>query len=75
MDIADILIHVHPDLLAEQRAEVEVAISSSDGVVSVHFSPQHSHELTVAYNPEVINSETILEQVRQWDREAMMAGL
>jgi len=75
MDIADILIHVHPDLVAEQRVEVEKALGSSEGVVSVHFSPQHSHELTVAYNPEAINSETILEQVRQWDREAVMAGL
>jgi len=75
MDIADILIHVHPDLLAEQRAELEEALSSSEGVVSVHFSPQHTHELTVAYDPKAINSETILEQARQWDQEAMMAGL
>jgi len=75
MDIADILIHVHPDLVAEQRAKVEGALSSNEGVVSVHFSPQHAHELTVAYDPEAISSETILEQVRQWDREAVMAGL
>ncbi len=75
MDIADILIHVHPDLVAEQRAEVEKALGASEGVVSVHFSPQHSHELTVAYDPEAINSETILEQIRQWDKKAVMAGL
>ncbi|NIA02641.1 MAG: hypothetical protein GWO88_00265 [Planctomycetia bacterium] len=75
MDIVDILIHVHPDLLAEQRVELEEALSSSEGVVSVHFSPEHTHELTVAYDPEVINSKTILEQARQWDKDAMMAGL
>lgn len=75
MDIADIMIHVHTDLSAEQRAKIEEAVSACDGVVSVHFSPEHTHELTVAYDPEAINSKTILEQVRQWDKEAMMAGL
>jgi len=75
MDIADIMIHVHPDLSAEQRAKIEDAIGACEGVISVHFSPQHAHEMTVAYDPEVINSQTILKQVRQWDAAATMAGL
>jgi len=75
MNIADILIHVHPDLSSEQRAKIEQEVGAHEGVVSVHFSTEHTHELTVAYNPEAINSKTILEQVRQWDKEAMMAGL
>ena len=75
MDIVDIMIHVHPDLSAEQRAKVEETVGACDGVVSVHFSPEHTHELTVAYNPEAMNSTTILEQVRQWDKDAMMVGL
>jgi hypothetical protein len=75
MDIVDILIHVHTDLQVEQRAKLEEALSSSEGVVSAHFSPEQPHELTVAYDPEVINSKTILEQARQWDKEAVMAGL
>ncbi|HEC27435.1 MAG TPA: ATP-binding protein [Gammaproteobacteria bacterium] len=75
MDIADILIHVHPDLLAEQREKLEEALNSNEGVVSVHFSSEHAHELIVAYNPDVINSATILEQIRQWDAAATMAGL
>ena len=75
MDIVDILIHVHPDLQVEQRVKLEEALSSSEGVVSAHFSPEQPHELTVAYDPEVINSETILEKTRQWDKEAVMAGL
>jgi len=39
MVIVDILIRVHPDLLAEKWAKVEEALSSSEGVVSAHFSP------------------------------------
>lgn len=75
MNIADIMIHVHPDLSIEQRTTIEQTVSDNSGIVSVHFSPQHKHELTIAYDPETINSTAILEQVRQWDKEAMMAGL
>lgn len=75
MDIADIMIHVHPDLSAEQRANLEEAVAAGDGVVSVHFSPQHAHEMTVAYDPKVTHSQTILERVRPWDAAATMAGL
>lgn len=75
MDIVDIMIHVHPDLSAEQRAKIENEVGACEGIVSVHFSPQHAHEMTVAYDPEVINSQTILKQVRQWDAAATMAGL
>ncbi len=75
MDIVDILIYIHPDLLADQRVKLEETIGSSEGIVSVHFSPQHTRELTIAYNPETTSSKTILEQVRLWDREATMVGL
>ena len=75
MNIADILIHVHPALSSEQRATIEDNVGACEGVLSVHFSPKHLHELTVAYNPAAINSATLLEQIRQWDKEAMMVGL
>jgi len=75
MNIADILIHVHPELSVEQRTKVEEEVSSQDGVISVHFSPEHQHELTVAYNPQSITSQAILSLVRQWDKDAAMAGL
>ena len=75
MEIADIMFHVHPDLSTEQRTKIEEGISADDGVVSVHFSPDQLHVLTIAYNPEKIKSATLLEQIRQWDKEAMMVGL
>ena len=75
MDITDIMIHVHPQLSVEQRAKVEDEVSNQDGVISVCFSTEHQHELTVAYNPKSITSEAILNLVRQWDKEAVMVGL
>lgn len=75
MDFADILIHVHPTLSAEQRARIEEALSGSKGVVSAHFSPAHSHVLTVAYDPEAAQAGQLLQIVREWDQAATMVGL
>ena len=75
MNIADIVIHIHPNLSVEQRVKIEEKVGACDGVVSVHFSPKHIHVLTMAYDPEVIDSQTILGQVREWDAAATMVGL
>lgn len=75
MNIADILVHIHPDLSAEDRSRIEETVSANNGVMSVHFSAEQIHEMTVSYDPDAINSQTILEQVREWDKDAMMAGL
>jgi len=75
MDIADIMIHVHPELSEDQRNNIEALVSEDKGVVSVHFSPQHPRELTVAYDPAVISAEQVLTEVRHWDEAAVMAGL
>ena len=39
MDIADILIHVHPDLPVDDRAGLEEGLRGFEGVISVHFNP------------------------------------
>jgi len=75
MNITDIMIHVHPELSKDQHTKVEEIVRNQDGVISVHFSPEHQHEITVAYNPESITSETILGLVRQYDQDAVMIGL
>lgn len=75
MDIVDILIHVHPELSAEQRAKIENEVGVQKGVMSVHFSAGHPHELIVAYDPQAITSKRILELVRVWDKAATMVGL
>ena len=75
MDIVDILIHIHPELSAELRTKMEDEVGTQKGVLSVHFSAKHLHELTVAYDPQAITSQHILELVRAWDKAATMVGL
>jgi len=75
MKIVDVLFHVHPDLSVDERMQIEETISADNGVMSVNFSAQHPHELTVSYDPDAIKSETILEQIREWDENVVMVGL
>ena len=75
MDIADILIHVHPDLPVDDRAGLEEGLRGFEGVISVHFNPQHAHLLVVAYDPELISSAQVLEHVGERGVEASKIGL
>lgn len=75
MDIADILIHVHPDLPADARGGLEEGLRNFEGVISVHFNQQHDHLLVVAYNPELISSAQVLEHVGERGVEASKIGL
>jgi hypothetical protein len=75
MDITDILIHMHPELSAQQRVKIEADVGARDGILSVHFSSEHPHELIVAYDPQAISSQQILTLVRKWDTAATMMGL
>lgn len=75
MDITDILIHMHPELSGQQREKIEADVGACNGIVSVHFSSEHTHELIVAYDPQAITSQQILTLVRQWDTAATMMGL
>ena len=75
MDIADILFHVPANLLAKDRADIERDIQGCDGVVSVHFSTQHPHMLEVAFDPRVIDSETLRKHVSERGLEVSKIGL
>ncbi len=75
MDIADILFHVPADLSAKGRADIERDIQGCDGVVSVHFSAQHPHMLEVAFNPQVIDTETLRKHVSERGLEVSKIGL
>jgi hypothetical protein len=75
MDIADILFHVPADLSAKGRADIERDIQECDGVVSVHFSTRHAHMLEVAFNPMLIDTETLRKHVSERGLEVSKVGL
>lgn len=75
MDIADIMFHVPADLSVKDRADIERDIQGCDGVVSVHFSTQHPHMLEVAFNPQVIDTETLRKHVSERGLAVSKIGL
>jgi len=65
MDIADIMFHIPAELADQDRANIERDIQECGGVVSVHFSKTDTHLLEVAYDPQVIDSETLRKHVSE----------
>lgn len=75
INIADIVVHLHPDTTAECKDRIEEGLRAQDGVVSVHFSEEdHPHAMVVAYNPEATDSERVLAEIRKCDKDAVMVS-
>lgn len=75
MNIADIMLHVPADLAARERNNIERDIQGCDGVVSVHFSKVNAHMLEVAYDPQVVDSETLRRHIAERGLEVTKIGL
>ena len=76
INIADIVVHLHPESSCDDREKIERELRAQDGVVSVHFNEEeHPHALIVAYNPDAVSSETLLAEIRKCDAQAVMAGI
>jgi hypothetical protein len=76
MNMADMLVHVHPDLDAHARDHLERYVGSKNGVDCVEFDHHpHPHALIVKYDPDVLQGMQILNMVRKIDPAATMVGL
>ena len=76
MNNADMLVHVHPELDAVARSELERSIEGHIGVDCAEFSHQpHTHSLLVKYDADTIRGEQVLEVVRKFDPEATRVSL
>jgi hypothetical protein len=76
MNIADMLIHVHPELGPHEKTELARSLEHNIGVDCAAFSYHpRSHSLLVKYDPEALTGKEILEMVRRLDPEASMVGL
>jgi len=76
ISIADIVVHLHPDISCDDEEKVERDLRAHDGVISVHFNEkEHPHAVVVAYNPEAVSSQEVLTEIRKCDKQAVMAGI
>lgn len=76
MNTADMMIHVHPDLDAPARMDLERNLMGHIGVDCAEFSrrPQF-HSLMVKYDPDTVEGMEILQMVRKLDPVATMVGM
>lgn len=76
MNIADLVIHVHPELDVEARKSLERKLTGHAGIDCAEFNHHATpHALLVKYDPDAIDGIAILQIVRQVDPQAAMAGL
>ena len=76
VNIADFVVHLHPESSCDDCEKIERDLRARDGVVSVHFNEkEHPHAMVIAYNPAAVSSEALLAEIRRCDAKAVMAGI
>jgi len=71
MNIADMTIHIPQDLHPVNQERLEDELRELEGVSAAHFNYRIKNWLMVVYEPESTNPRNILNQVRQWDKNAV----
>lgn len=75
MNTVDMMIHVHPNLDAQARANLERKLMDHAGVDCAEFKDEaHPHSLVVTYDPGAVERMEILQEVRATDPDAMTLG-
>lgn len=76
MNTSDVMVHIHPELSAEERAKVAAEVKKCLGVISACFDHHtHPHALTVVYDPDAISSKKILGAAQKFDPAASLVGM
>jgi hypothetical protein len=76
MNVADMLIHVHPELDVPARSNLERRLASCSGVDCAEFNHHaHPHALIVKFDPDTVDGMKILGMVRNVDPVATIVGL
>lgn len=76
MNTADMLIHVHPELDAQTRMNLERTLAGHIGVDCAEFEHrEHPHSILVKYDPDTVEGMELLRMVRKIDPAASRVGL
>ena len=74
--MADMLIHVHPELDVPARFFFFLKLASCSGIDCAEFNHHaHPHALIVKYDPDTLDGMKILGMVRNVDPVASIVGL
>lgn len=75
MHLADIVIHIDEELGAVEQVSIEEKLREIDGVIAPRFNNERSHLLLVSYDPQHINSTSLLKNVIDSGYSAQLVGL
>ncbi|GMR20183.1 MAG: hypothetical protein BMS9Abin36_0778 [Gammaproteobacteria bacterium] len=77
MNLADVLVDIHPMLLPEAQKALETDISQLTGVLEATLDSRHASGcgILVEYDPEVVSADQILHRVRLHDPYSSMMGM
>jgi len=76
MNTADMMIHMHREVDAQTRTELERKLAGRIGIDCAEFDHNlRTHSILVKYDPDAVEGMEILQMVRKVDPEAMMVGL
>ena len=65
-----IMIQTHPDLLQVQREKLAEEIRVFKGIIVARFNQRVTNGLFLLYDPKSITEKSILNQVKQCDKNA-----
>lgn len=75
MDIVDLLIHVAPPLGGKEQQALEEELRNVEGVIAPRFNGPGTHLLSIAYNPDRVGAQRLLQAVRAAGYQASLVGL
>ncbi len=72
--ITEVVVHINEELNKLHRENLSENVSNLNGISTVLLSDQKPHLIRVSYDPQTINSQQVLEGVKNNGVHAQLAG-
>jgi hypothetical protein len=72
--LAEVVVHIDEDLADEQREILEQDLRTLRGILDLSFCRNRHHLMIVQYQPEMVSSTRLIEQVRRLAGRAQLIG-
>ncbi len=75
MEMVDVMLHIDENTTHDEREALRDRVLARDGVMAAAYHDNTPHLLVVEYDPDILNSQTILEAVERTGVHAELVGL